>query len=146
MRTGRNFWEIAQPYILIFQKDDWKEFLELLALIYDYLENTTVPVPYDVLKTILYRHYSSKIQSVDLKIASFFTMMIAELRVLKDSHDQWGKRFIESTPAGKDLLKLIESLLGQRTRFAGTNAETMLGALNGLLFTPQDMSEEEACS
>lgn len=135
---------LNHPYLLLFQKDDWKEYLELLALIYDYLEDSNAPVPFDVLKALLFRHYSNKIQSVDTKIASFFTMMIVELQVLKDSHDQWGKRFIETTPYGKDLLKLIESLLGQRTRFSGTNAETMLGALNSLLFTPQDISQEEA--
>lgn len=135
---------LNHPYLLLFQKDDWKEYLELLALIYDYLEDSNAPVPFDVLKAILFRHYSNKIQSVDMKISNFFTMMIVELQVLKDSHDQWGKRFIETTPYGKDLLKLIESLLGQRTRFSGTNAETMLGALNSLLFNPQDMSQEEA--
>lgn len=135
---------LNHPYLFIFQKDDWKEYLELLALIYDYLEETNTPVPFDVIKTILFRHYSDKVVSVDFKIANFFTMMITELQVLKDSHDQWGKRFIESTPHGKELLKLIESMLEKRTRFSGTNAETMLGALNSLLYTPQNMSQEDA--
>jgi len=135
---------LNHPYLLLFQKDDWKEYLELLALIYDYLEDSNSPVPIDVLKTILFRHYSTKIQTVDGKIANFFTMMIVELQVLKDSHDQWGKRFIETTPFGKNLLKLVESLISQRTRFSGTNAETMLGALNSLLLTGQEMCQEDA--
>lgn len=135
---------LHHPYILLFQKNDWKEYLELIALIYDYLEETNAPVPFDVLKTILYHHYSDKVASTDAKITNFFTMMIAELQILKDSHDQWGKRFIESTPHGKELLKLVESMLVQRTRFSGTSAETMLGALNGLLLSTQNMSQGDA--
>ncbi|MFY7992075.1 MAG: hypothetical protein ACOVP4_02195 [Bacteriovoracaceae bacterium] len=135
---------LHHPYILLFQKNDWREYLELIALIYDYLEEAYAPVPFDVLKTILYHHYSDKVASTDAKITNFFTMMIAELQVLKDSHDQWGKRFIESTPHGKELLKFVESMLVQRTRFSGTSAEMMLGALNGLLFSTQNMSQGDA--
>jgi len=71
-------------------------------------------------------------------------MVIAELNILRDSHDSMGRRFIEGTRYGKSLLQMVEGLLAQRTKFTGTSAETMLGALNNLVLTQKQWTEEEA--
>lgn len=72
--------------------------------------------------------------------------MIGELQVLRDSHDQFGNRYIETTRAGRQLLQLFETLLSQRTRYTGTGAETLLSALNDILISRQQITEEEALS
>jgi hypothetical protein len=133
------------PYLLLFQKEDWREYLNLLAQIYDLLEEENVRVPYDVLKSIVVKFYSHrKLQFVENKAISFFNMAIGELEVLRDSHDQFGNRFIETTRAGKELLQLVEGLVAQRTKFSGTGAETLLGALNNILISRERLTESQA--
>ncbi|HEY8270686.1 MAG TPA: hypothetical protein VIG33_07330 [Pseudobdellovibrionaceae bacterium] len=134
----------THPYLLVFKKLDWDEYIGLLAHIYDLLEEENTRVPYDVLKAILIQYYSVKVQNVEVKVAEYFQIMIVELQVLKDSHDSIGKRYIEATRMGKDFLKMMESLLSERRRFSGTGAETLLGALNGLLISGNEMTEEDA--
>lgn len=132
------------PYLLIFQKQDWQEYLVVLAEIYDFLEEENTRVPFEVLKSLLHQHYAHQVQNVDVKVADFFTMAIVELGVLKDSHDQYNKRYLEPTGHGKELFKLIEGLIAQRTRYTGTSAETLLASLNNLLLGAAEMSREEA--
>ncbi len=134
----------THPYLLVFKKFDWDEYLSLLAHIYDLLEEENTRVPFEVLKAILIQHYSVKVMNVEIKVTEYFQIMIVELQVLKDSHDSFGKRYIEATRMGKDFLKMIESLLSERRRFSGTGAETLLGALNGLLISGSEMTEESA--
>ncbi len=133
------------PYLLLFQKEDWREYLVLLTDLYDLLEEDSLKVPYEVVRSFVIKFYApKKLNNLDQKILTFFTMTIGELQVLKDSHDQFGQRFIESTRAGKSLLQLVEGLLSQRIRFSGTGAETLLGALNEILLSRREMTEEEA--
>ena len=97
------------PYLLLFQKEDWKDYAVLLAKIYDVLEDETKRVPFDLLKSVALQHYATRLQnqSLDQKISQFFLMMIAELDVLKDSHDESGQRYLETTRSGKQLLQMI---------------------------------------
>lgn len=136
---------LHHPYLLLFQKEDWREYLLLFAQIYDVLEEDIARLPFDVLKTLALKFYSQKgLGHVENKVHAFFHMAIGELQVLKDSHDQFGQRFLEPTRAGKQLLQLSESLLERRVRFTGTGAETLLGALNDILASRTRLSEAEA--
>ena len=134
------------PYLLIFQKDDWKEYLHILSQIYHFLEEENTRTPYEVLKSIIYNYYANNGATTFLEDKSirFFRMCIEDLCVLKDSHDQYGQRFIETTRYGKELLLLVESLLNQKTKFSGTGAETLLGALNNILTSREQMSQDDA--
>ena len=136
---------LHHPYLLIFQKDDWKDYLLLFAQIYDALEQESVRLPFEALRTTVLKHYAQKgITNIDAKIHQFFHMAIGELQVLKDSHDQFGQRFLETTRAGKQLLQLVEGLLERRVRFTGTGAEVLLGSLNDILTSRKQLSEDEA--
>lgn len=84
------------------------------------------------------------LMSTEMKVSSFLSMMIGELQVFKDSHDQFGQRYIEATRAGQRLLQLMESLLSERSKFSGSGAEALLGALNDILVSRREMSESEA--
>ncbi len=133
------------PYLLLFQKEDWRDYLVLLAEIYDLLEEQSARVPIEAVRSIAMRFYSHKsLGSPDAKVTSFFTIMIGELQVLKDSHDQFGQRYLEATRSGKTLLQFIESLVNQRNKFSGTGAETLLGALNDILISRGQMTDAEA--
>ncbi len=133
------------PYLIIFQKEDWREYLHVLASIYDLLEEDRARIPFESLKSILVKFYShKKIASVEQKVFQFFSMTISELGVLRDSHDQYGQRHIESTREGKELLQMVENLVRQKTKFSGTGAETLLGALNNILTNRQQFTEEQA--
>ena len=122
---------IHHPSFLIFQKEDWKEYLLLFAHIYDFLEEDGVRVPFEILRTLVLKFYAPRKQiNLEQKIFLFFQMAIGELEILKDSHDQFGQRFIETTRSGKQFLQLTETLLERRVRYTGTGAETLLGALN----------------
>lgn len=133
------------PYLLIMQKEDWREYLLLLADIYDLLEEQGARVPIEVVRSAATRFYSLKgLAFPEQKVSQFLSMAIGELRTLKDSHDQFGQRFVETTRAGKALLQMMEGLVAQRGRFSGTGAETLLGALNDILIGRREMSEEEA--
>jgi hypothetical protein len=133
------------PYLLLFQKEDWKEYTVLIAQIYDFIEEENQKVPFEVVKTLILKFYSARdLASIDTKIFNFFQMAIGELHVLKDSHDQFGQRFIETTRSGKMLLQMIEGLLERRTKFSGTGAEVLLGALNDILSSRRSMSDSEA--
>lgn len=133
------------PYLLLFQKEDWSDYLLLLAEIYDGLEERSSRVPIDAVRSIAMRHYSvAGLAHPEQKVTSFLTMAIGELQVLKDSHDQFGQRYVEPTRSGKSLLQLMESLIAQRSKFSGTGAETLLGALNDILISRRQMTVEEA--
>lgn len=133
------------PYLLLLQKEDWREYLQLLAQIYDLLEEHGSRVPMDLVRALAARFYSAKgLSSLEQKVAQFFSMAIGELQVLRDSHDQLGQRYLEPTRAGKSLLQWIESLIAQRHKFSGTGAETLLGALNDILISRKQMTVEEA--
>jgi hypothetical protein len=133
------------PYLLLLQKEDWSEYLQLLANIYDVLEDQGARMPIEVVRSLALRFYAFKgLVAPEQKVAYFLSMAIGELQVLKDSHDQFGQRFIETTRAGKSLLQLIENLLSQRSKFSGTNAESMLGSLNDVLIGRQQMTLDEA--
>jgi hypothetical protein len=136
---------LNHPYLRLLQKADWNEYLTLIAQLYDLLEDENSSLPYEVLRSFLIQYYSEKRhQNVDQKVLQFVSMTITELDVFKDRHDHLGNRFIETTRAGKDLLKLFEELLSKKVRFTGLTAETMLGALNGLLANHQNITKEEA--
>jgi hypothetical protein len=133
------------PYLLLFQKEDWQDYILLLAEIYDVIEEQSIRVPIDAARSIATRFYSLRnIASLDQKVSSFFSMAIGELQVLKDSHDQFGQRYIETTRGGKSLLHLVESLVAQRNKYSGTSAETLLGALNDILLSRKHMTIDEA--
>lgn len=133
------------PQLLLLQKEDWKDYLTLLAIIYDLIEEDNVRVPHEVIRSVALKFFSQgKYSSPENKITQFFTMAIGELKVLKDSHDQLGQRYLETTRYGKELLQFVEGLLTQRTRFSGTGAETLLAALNQLLIARQQMTKEQA--
>lgn len=133
------------PYLLLFQKEDWKDYVLLLQDIYNILEDDRTRVPIEVIKTYLIKYFSTlSVTNIDSKIQYFFNMCIAELKVLRDSHDGVGQRYIESTRAGKQLLQLIEGFLAQRVKYSGTNAETLLGALNDILVSRKQITEVEA--
>ncbi len=135
------------PYLFLFQKEDWREYLVLFAEIYDLLEDDNIRLPFEAVRTIVLKFYAPRqLSSVEGKIGQFFSMAIAELRVLQDSHDQFGNRFIETTRWGRHLMQLIESLLSQRTRYSGTGAEALLGSLNDILTSRQQITKEEALS
>lgn len=136
---------VNHPQFLLLQKEDWKEYLVLLASIYDPIEEGNTKVPFEVIRAIATKFFSQRrYSSLENKITNFFSMAIGELKVLKDSHDQLGQRYIETTRHGKELLQFIEGLLTQRTRFSGTGAETLLAALNQLLAARQQMTKEQA--
>ncbi|MCM2281066.1 MAG: hypothetical protein NDI61_04385 [Bdellovibrionaceae bacterium] len=133
------------PYLLIFQKEDWRDYLVLLADIYDLLEEQTARVSVDVVRSAAMRFFSVKgLAFPEQKVGQFLTMAIGELQVLKDSHDQFGQRFVETTRAGKGLLQMIEGLVAQRSKFSGTGAETLLGSLNDILIGRRQMTANEA--
>lgn len=138
---------LHHPYLLIFQKEDWREYLFLFAQIYDFLEEESVRVPFEVLRTLVLKHYAQKrLANLEHKVHQFFQMSIGELQVLKDSHDQFGNRFIETTRSGKQLLQLAENLLERRTRFTGTGAETLLASLNDILTSRKQLTVDDALS
>ncbi len=133
------------PYLGIFQKEDCQEYLHLLASIYDLLESDNARIPFEVLRSFVIKFYAhKKLQFIENKVTSFFVMMIGELMLLQDSHDSFGQRFVEATRAGKELLQHLENLMAQRTKFSGTGAETLLGALNRILISRQSVTEEQA--
>lgn len=137
---------VNHPYIQIFQKKDWAEYLLLIAQVYDLLEEQQSVIPYESFRSLLIQHYSSsqKLESPEQKAHQFVTMSITDLQVLKDRYNHLGQRFIETTRSGKELLKLVENLLQQKVRYTGLTADTMLAALNNLLVQNKTMSEEEA--
>ena len=96
---------LHHPYLLIFQKEDWKEYFVLFAQIYNLLEQENVRVPFEVVRTLVLKYYSQKkLANIEQKLTNFFHMAIGELEVLRDSHDQFGQRYIETTRSGKQLL------------------------------------------
>lgn len=133
------------PYLRIFQKEDWQEYVGVIAAVYDVLEEDGARTPYEVIRTVLLKHFSQKdLQNVDQKVSNFLSIAIVELDVLKDWHDHIGQRFIEGTRSGKEMLKLFESLVAQRSKFTGASAETMLGSLNNMMLSRKQMSPQEA--
>lgn len=133
------------PYLRVFQKEDWKDYVSVIASIYDVLEEDGSRTGFEVIKTILLRFFSQKqLQNVEQKVSQFLSTAIAELDVLRDWHDHTGQRFIEGTRSGKEMLKLFESFVAQRAKFTGASAETLLGSLNNLLFSRKEMSVKEA--
>lgn len=136
---------VHHPYLLLFQKEDWREYLCVIGHIYDLIEEENIKVPFEVVRTLVIKFYAPKqLANLEQKMHQFFTMAIAELQVLKDSHDQFGGRYIETTRSGKQLLQLVEALLAQRTKFSGTGAETLLGALNEIIASRKSHTTEEA--
>jgi len=135
------------PYILIFQKENWQEYLDLLSQIYDLVEENGQQVPYVTIRILVMKYFRNKgLQSVEQTSSLFISMCIEELQVLKDVYDKEGQRLIELTRSGKQLLSLVEQLLSQRIKYSGTGAETLLGALNEALIAGQGFDQETALS
>ena len=133
------------PYILLLQKDDWKEYAIIIQDLYEILEDENSKLPVEVFKTYLIKFYTAKKnQNIENKIHQFFLMTIGELKVFKDTHDSHGQRYIETTRSGRLLLQWLKSLLNQRTKYSGTGAETLLGSLNDILVSRKQLSQEEA--
>lgn len=133
------------PYLQILQKEDWQEYLMVLGQIYDVLEEHSSRVSMDSIRPLVHRFYTQLGHSTpESKATTFFTMAIAELQVLKDSHDQFGQRYLETTRSGKSLLQMFEGLIQQRSKFSGTGAEVLLSALNDILISRRQMTEDEA--
>src|SRR5688572_1773156 len=90
------------PYLLLLQKEDWREYLLLLSEIYDVLEEQSSRVPLDAARSIGLRFFATRgLAAPEQKVAQFLAMAIGELEVLKDSHDQFGQRYVETTRSGK---------------------------------------------
>jgi hypothetical protein len=84
------------PYLLVFQKEDWREYLSLIAQIYDLLEADSQRVPFEVVKSHSLKFYSHrKHPSVESKVTAFFNMSIGELAILKDNHDHLDKDLLK---------------------------------------------------
>lgn len=133
------------PYIGLFQKENWSDYLELLAQIYDYVEETGQQVPYEGVRVLTYKYFREKdLQSVEAKVSQFIIMCIEELKVLKDYHDASGRRMMELTRPGKQLLQMVEELLSQRVKYSGTGAETLLASLNEALTSGKGFTYESA--
>ena len=125
----------------LFEKRDWREYLELLARIYDLLEGASSRIPFDLVEGLLRNFYADHpLASVEQKISSFVIMAISDLEVLKDSHDSQGNRFIEATREGKSLLKLGEELILNRKKFTGLGAEGLMNSLNNILLSENVMT------
>lgn len=134
------------PYLFIFQKEDWKEYLLILSMVYDYLDEQSGRVPFETIKFLVQKFYLEHLQEAsDEKVyRTINKIFVEELGLLKDSHDQYGQRYLDATRSGKDFLGIMESLLIPKTKFSGTGAETLLGALNSILIERQHMEIDEA--
>jgi hypothetical protein len=134
------------PYLALFQKQNWETYLILIAQIYDMLEEQGQRVPIELVRSIAVRFFAEEkeLAALDAKVSAFFVLMIGELQVIKDSHDQFGQRFIETTRSGQRLLQMTESLLAERNKFSGTGAEVLLSALNDILMSRREMTTDEA--
>ena len=136
---------IKHPYLFLFQKEAWVEYLELIAQIYDLIEESGHQAPFEGVRVLSQRYFRDKeVQFAENKTSSFLIMCIEELKVLKDSHDAQGRRWIEITRQGKQLLQLVEELLAQRVKYSGTGAETLLGALNEALTSQPGYTKQQA--
>lgn len=145
--TPENIQLIAQnsPFLFLFQKQDWMEYLELIAQLYDLIEEEGAPVEFSRVKALIESFYAPKgAEFVAAKTIQFISMAIEELGVFRDSHDAQGLRYLEATREGKALLKLSEGFILNRKKFTGTGADTLLGTLNNLLLDQQSFSLEEA--
>lgn len=121
------------------------EYLELLAQIYDHIEETGQQAPYTGVRVLALKFFKQReLLSVEQKTGQFLIMCIEELRVLKDFHDQSGQRMVEISRSGKQLLQLVEQLLSQRVKYSGTGAETLMATLNDALTTNPIFSKQEA--
>jgi hypothetical protein len=136
---------MKHPYLALFQKENWGIYLQLLAEIYDLIEDTGQQIPYEGVRMLALRFFRDReFQSAEVKVGYFITMCIEDLKVLKDFHDPNGQRMIETTRSGKQLLHMVEDLLSQRVKYSGTGAETLLGALNEALTSPRIYDQEAA--
>jgi uncharacterized protein YaaR (DUF327 family) len=136
-------------FLMLFQKESWAEYLELLALIYEAIEEKGSRVEHSEISQIVDRffHYfyrQKRLAVPDQKNAMVFSMFISELGVLRDSHDSSGVRYIEGTRDGKQLLHICERLIQNRTNYTGVGADALLGALNQLLTNARAMTRDEA--
>jgi hypothetical protein len=135
------------PFLGIFQKENWLEYLELLAQIYDHIEDSAAETPFHGARVLAMKFYKAKsIQSVEAAVSQFFVMCLDELKALKDFHNSEGQRLIETTRSGKHLLQMVDQLLAEKVKFSGTGAETLLAALNEAVSSRQSFSKEEALS
>ena len=136
---------VKHPYLGLLQKEHWCDYLDLLTQIYDHVEDIGQQAPYEGVRLLAYKFFRNKdLQSVESKVGQFFVMCIEELKVLKDFHDSNGRRMIELTRPGRQLLQLVEELLAQRVKFSSTGAETLLAALNEALTYQQGFDKEAA--
>lgn len=145
--TSQNIKHITvnNPFMLLFQKQDWDEYLELTAQIYDVLENQGSDIEWSQVESLIENFYASKPPAYVIhKKGQFMSMAIAELGILKDSHDARGNRYIQATKDGKNLLKFCETLTINRKKFTGTGADTLLGALNNLLIDQNSFTKQQA--
>lgn len=136
---------LNNPYMKIFLKTDWQEYLEILACIYDVLEEENSKVDSARVEGVLRNFYAKKpLVSIEGKMASFLSMSIGELEVLKDFHDSRGRRLFSVTLGGKRLLKMCEGLIINRKSYTGQGADTLLGNLNNMLFVEKKIPLNEA--
>ncbi len=136
---------LNNPYLLLYQKTDWPDYLELLAKIYDLLEEEGKPVEWARVEALIEAFYGPKnLASPATKKLQFTSMAISELGLLQDSHDAYGNRYIEPTRSGKQFLKQTEDQIFNRRKFTGAGVEHMLGSLNQLLYSQEMLTVEEA--
>ncbi len=122
------------PWLALFQKNDWPEYLQLIALLYDAVETDGPRVEYDLARIIIEHFYEDRDPDSRVQKASqFYRMAVDELEILREIYSNTGERLVIATRNGKNLLRICEELIRSRRRFSGTGADVMLGALNELL-------------
>ena len=133
------------PFLRLFQKETWEEYLELIAQIYDLLEGRGGRIEQLEVSQLIDRFYFKKdLKAPELKGALVLSMFISELKVLRDGHDSLGNRFIESTREGKQFLRICERLIQNRPSYTGAGAEALVSNLNLILRDPKETSIEDA--
>lgn len=136
---------VNNPFLRLFEKRDWKEYLEVLALLYDIFEESAQVIPFDLIEGVLRNYYADhSLASIEQKISQFVTMAISELEVIRDSHDASGNRFMEATREGKNLLKLCEGFILNRKKYTGLSAQALMASLNNILLSENTMTKDVA--
>jgi hypothetical protein len=122
------------PWLALFQKNDWPEYLQLIAVLYDAIETDGPRVEYDLIKIIIEHFYEDRDPGSRMQKANqFYRMAVDELEILLEVYSNTGERLVIGTRNGKNLLRICEELIRSRRRFSGKGADVMLGALNELL-------------
>lgn len=135
----------SNPFLKLFAKQDWHEYLELIAKAYDLLDEQSGRIEAQSLDSLIDAFYFSETPAyIVQKKHNFITMAVAELGVLKDTHDLAGNRYFEPTRHGNQLLKTCETLILNRKQFTGSGADTLIGSLNSMLDNANELTLDEA--